>query len=61
MKEQLKLKGWVKVVITIIILGVIFNLYNKVMHTGASINFSATYWLVIVPLSFISLYFVWEA
>lgn len=61
MKEQLKLKGWVKVVVTLLVMGVVLYFYDKVMHTEVNINFCIAYWLGLIPFSFISLCLVWEA
>ena len=61
MKEVLKLKKWVKVVITLIVMSVVMFGYNKVTGGQASMKFAEIYWFALVPVSFFGLELVWEA
>lgn len=61
MKTQLKLRKWVKVVVTLIVMSVVMFGYNKVTGGQASIKYCELYWFCLVPISFIGLDLVWEA
>lgn len=61
MKEVLKLKKWVKVVITLIVMSVVMFFYNKVTGGQVSIKYCELYWFCLVPVSFVGLELVWEA
>lgn len=61
MKEQLKLRGWVKVVITFLVMACLCYLYNKASHNQLSTELCTVYWFGLIPSSFITLFFVWEA
>ena len=61
MRETLKLKKWVKVVITLIVMSVVMFFYNKVTGGQASMKFAEIYWFVLIPVSFFGLELVWEA
>lgn len=61
MKEVLKLKKWVKVVITLIVMSFVMVGYNKVTGGQASMKFIEIYWFALVPASFIGLELIWEA
>ena len=58
--KRIKLRLWVKVVITLIVMGLIIYLWDIVMHRNVSINFSIAYWLGLIPISFINLMLVWS-
>jgi len=58
MKEKLKLRNWVKVMLTIILLVVIIVLHSTAMKGG---NFAVFYWFMLVPFSFLGLTTMWEA
>lgn len=61
MKTQLKLRGWVKVVVTLIVMSFVMFFYNKVMGGQMSMKCCELYWLCLVPFSFVGLELVWEA
>lgn len=58
--KRIKLRLWVKVVITLIVMGLIIYLWDIVMHGNVSINFSIAYWLGLIPISFVNLMLVWS-
>ena len=58
MKEQIKLRMWVRVVITIILLGVIFGSYTTATKGG---NFSIMYWFLLIPGSWLVILATWSS
>ena len=61
MKTQLRLRRWVKVVVTLIVMSVVMFGYNKVTGGQVNIKYCELYWFCLVPVSFIGLEVVWEA
>lgn len=59
MKKTYKLKGWVKVVLTIILLGVAMFCYTKAGEYENNARLTLTYWLFFL-LTLASSYIIWE-
>ena len=57
MREQIKLRKWVKVVLTIILVGVIFGCYFKATNGG---NFALLYWFMLLPVNYLGIVALWE-
>lgn len=56
--KRIKLRLWVKVVITLIIMGLMIYLYNKC--GDSTIDFKIFFWLLYIPFSFTGLSLLWE-
>lgn len=58
--KVIKLRTWVKLLITVISLIVILYLRNIVMTDNLSINYKLTFWFIFIPVNFIALELMWE-
>lgn len=58
--KVIKLRTWVKLLITIISLIVILYLRNIVMTNNLSINYKFAFWFIFIPVNFIALELMWE-
>lgn len=55
-----RLRTWVKLLITVIVLIVILYLRNIVMTTNIDLNYKILYWFIFIPFNFIALELMWE-
>lgn len=56
--KRIKLRLWVKVVITLIVMGLMIYLYSKC--GDSSIDFKQFFWLLYIPFSFTGLTLLWD-
>ena len=58
--KVIKLRTWVKLLITVIALIIILYLRNIVMTTNIDLNYKILYWFIFIPFNFIALELMWE-
>lgn len=58
--KRTKLRTWVKILITIIVLLLILYFHNVAMYKNIDINYKIIHWFILIPLSFCGLSLLWE-